>query len=253
MQTAVRSLLALCALSLLAPAAVHAQRQARATLEVVVMDQGTRQPVAGATVRVSGVSRPVTTDAEGRARVAGVEAGARLVGVTRVGYAPARSMVEFPAGETVEAEVLLPAQAVELQTLRVTSWGRRTALVRNGFYDRQRTGMGTYFVREQIEAMRPMHLTDVIRRVRGFQVIPKPRGGGYTVVSRRSVNVSGTSMFCYPLVFVDGVRLGSDALDFVPWHEVEAVEGYAGPATIPPQYNPTGTACGVLLLWTRSV
>ena len=34
--------------------------------------------------------------------------------------------------------------------------------------------------------------------------------------------------------------------------QIEAVELYSSAATIPMQYNGTGSACGVILIWTRS-
>lgn len=247
-------LLTLSLLAVFSPTSGWAQRQARdaATLVVTVTDQSTGSPIDGATVRVSGVTGSATTDAEGRARLPGIGPGARMLSVRRIGYGMAQALVEFETGATLEAEVTLRPEAVELEGVRVTSWGRRTTLVRNGFYDRQKAGMGTYLVREQIESMRPMHLTDVFRRVRGFRVLPKPRGGGYFVASSRGVaSISTSNQLCLPLVFLDGVQMGQDALDFVPWSDVEAIESYAGPASIPAQYNPSGSACGAILIWTR--
>jgi hypothetical protein len=33
---------------------------------------------------------------------------------------------------------------------------------------------------------------------------------------------------------------------------LEAVEIYRGPSQVPPEYNLMNSACGVVLLWTRS-
>jgi hypothetical protein len=58
-------------------------------------------------------------------------------------------------------------------------------------------------------------------------------------------------------IYVDGVQLHvdgryDDVNDLVPLSEVEAVETYAGPSEIPPQYNATGSACAVVLVWRRA-
>jgi hypothetical protein len=34
--------------------------------------------------------------------------------------------------------------------------------------------------------------------------------------------------------------------------DILAVGAYAGPASIPAEYNPLGSACGVILVWTRA-
>ena len=42
-----------------------------------------------------------------------------------------------------------------------------------------------------------------------------------------------------------------DAVDLIRPDDLLAVEAYAGPASIPVEYNPLGSACGVILFWTR--
>ncbi|MGQ0642901.1 MAG: hypothetical protein ACT4P6_19315 [Gemmatimonadaceae bacterium] len=41
-----------------------------------------------------------------------------------------------------------------------------------------------------------------------------------------------------------------DVNTLTPAH-ISAVEFYSGPGQIPAQFNKTGSACGVLLLWTK--
>jgi len=47
---------------------------------------------------------------------------------------------------------------------------------------------------------------------------------------------------------------GGDGLDLtnVRPSELAAVEVYTSPASIPPEFNMTGSACGVIALWTRT-
>ena len=56
------------------------------------------------------------------------------------------------------------------------------------------------------------------------------------------------------LVFVDGAEMtvmSDDINQLVSLSEVEAVESYSGVGTIPPQFNSTGSACGVVVIWRR--
>jgi hypothetical protein len=60
-------------------------------------------------------------------------------------------------------------------------------------------------------------------------------------------------------VFIDGVRIYDASMgamnrpDFnrINVREYAAVEFYPGGASLPMQYNSTGSDCGTLLLWTR--
>jgi hypothetical protein len=67
-------------------------------------------------------------------------------------------------------------------------------------------------------------------------------------------------------VYLDGVRIYDASMELyakvqgatirpdfgrLTARDYAAVEFYAGGATIPAQYNATGSDCGVLLLWTR--
>lgn len=58
-----------------------------------------------------------------------------------------------------------------------------------------------------------------------------------------------------PVVFLDGVRLGEETaiewLDMYSPEQIAGVEVYNSPAKIPPMYNATGSACGVIAVWTK--
>lgn len=240
-----RMLPAVAALLLALPAA--AQQRARPTLSLVVVEEGSGRPVSDARVQVSGGGAAVYTDAEGRAEVRNIPAGRRMVSIHRIGYAPEQTVVEF-GSEDVAADVELRAQATEIEGVRVTSWGRSMALRNNGFYDRQHRGLGAFMDRRQIEARAAVKTIDIFRQVRGFGVTMNSKGEQMLVTTRA---------FCSPLIFLDGIQMFTesgrvDPSDFVNPTEVEAIEAYSGLGTIPPQYNTTGSLCGVILIWTRA-
>ena len=232
------------------PASAQAPPRApRSLLVVRVMDEQGK-PLLGARVTVGGVDRAATTTATGEATLEQVPQGLRLVDVRRQGYAPERVASLFTPGDTVRREVRMTPDAVELEELTVTSWGRSVRLRNNGFYDRQRRGFGASMTRDQIQNLHAYHTTDIFRYTRGFKVVTTgPRN--LVMSSRGGLNA------CLPHVYVDGIRMAirraddqADALESVPVDNIEAVEAYQG-ATVPPEFNLNGTACGVLLIWTR--
>lgn len=218
-------------------------------LVVRVLDEQSH-PLMGARVTVGGVDREVRSDGAGIARIERVPEGVRLVDVRREGYALQRVASVFTPGDTVRREVVMKPDPIELAELTVTTWGRSTRLIRNGFYDRQRRGLGVYMTRDQIERMRPYHLQQAFRFMRGFSVNTE-RAHDIVVATRGGIGK------CVPHVYIDGNRMimrrpedQADALESIPPENVEAIEAYQGPATMPAEYALNGT-CAVILVWTR--
>lgn len=58
-----------------------------------------------------------------------------------------------------------------------------------------------------------------------------------------------------PVIFLDGVRLeeqtAMDWLDSYSPEQIAGIEVYNTPAKVPPMYNATGAACGVVAVWTK--
>jgi hypothetical protein len=242
--------LAVLALGVAVPAAAQGRRAPRSVLLLNVVDEQGR-PIPGAYVTVAGVERGETTDAEGRAKVAWIPQGNRLVGVRRQGYAFRRIAADFAGGDTVRREVAMTPAPVELEGIVATTWGRSVRLRNNGFYSRQRRGLGSFMTREHLDQVRLSRTTDAFRHMRGFMV--RPSGARDIVVAAHGLGG------CLPAVYVDGatmfVRSASDqsmALNMVSPDDIEAIEAYQGPGSIPAEYNMMGSACGVILIWTRS-
>jgi hypothetical protein len=242
--------LLLCALAPLS--AASAQRARGADLVVVVTDHETGRPLPEAVVRVTDHSAAGRTDPSGRAELHAIRPGTRVLEVSRIGYAMERAVVDFEAStEPIEAEVELMPQAVELEGMVVTTWGRSTKLRNHGFYDRQRRGNGEFFTSDQIERLHPRQMVDVFRHTNSMSIGYDSKGRQYV----QNLRAHGLGA-CQPSVFLDGMAMGRDmdgnvSLDFTIPENVAGMEVYAGPATIPAEYNLTGSACGVVLLWTK--
>jgi hypothetical protein len=232
-------------------AARTAAAQARATGAVLLLQVRDEQghPLTGAQVAVGGVRRVGRSDAGGQVLLDAIPAGNRLVDVRRPGYGMVRVAADFAAADTVRREVVMTPDPIELDGIVATSWGRSMRLHRAGYYERQRRGLGAYMGRERLDQIRPARTVDAFRHMRGFKVLP--RGLQQIVVDTRGGD-------CLPKVYIDGTKMfvisardQAQALNMVSPDDIEAIEAYLGP-TIPVEYNPVGSVCGVILIWTRA-
>lgn len=222
-------------------------------LDVLVVDSaGT--PVRDAMVEVAGARSRARTNGSGVARIEGIPPGNRLVYASRLGFGAARVPVEFRPGESTRSTITLRTETVTLATVQVVV-GRNTAgLARRGYYDRQRRGLGAYMDGDRIDELRPVRTVDLFRRMRGFQLVYDRRGYIDLQISR---GMASMQLGCRPLIFLDGMLIpartspNEDALSAINPESLAGIEAYAGPASIPAEYNLTGSACGVVLLWTR--
>jgi hypothetical protein len=160
----------------------------------------------------------------------------------------------------------LQPSGVRLNPIHVTARGPLEVrhLRHVGFYDRRDQGNGTFLTRAEIDDFSPQEVTDVLRHAASVIVTSNPsfgRTGGvggrdmrrFTVRITRGVG-SFRSQVCPPLYFLDGVLLGSDEEvvvdEVLSVTDLEALEVHRG-ASIPAQFNVTGSSCGVLAFWTR--
>ena len=248
----VRHLPLLAAGLALLPAAAAAQADSLSTITVVVRAVEGGVPVRGARVQVLGARIAANADSAGVARLR-VPSGPRIMSVHKLGYGDERFPLTVPAGDTLTVEVDLQAEAVRLAEIRATSF-RSRVLSESGFLARQRTGLGSYATRADWQGRGRLQFTDVIRRMRGVRVTRTSDGRNMISPGRGTISMS--SMCRGVLVFVNGVELPVDAgfddiNDLVPLSELEAVETYGGVGAIPPQFNRTGSACGVIVAWRR--
>jgi hypothetical protein len=213
------------------------------------------RPLSDAQVTVAGVNKPGRSDATGEAFLNQIPAGNRLVELTRPGYEAMRVAADFAGTDTVRREVAMKPQPVELEGVVATSWGRSMRLRRNGFYDRQRAGLGVSMTADRIELLHPLRTSDIFRYMRGFLV--RQTSAGPVVVGTRGGGLGNRD--CIPIVYLDGAATPSnngrdqhDSLDMLRPDDILAIEAFQGPATIPAEFNPLGSACGVILIWSRA-
>lgn len=194
------------------------------------------------------------------------EPGSYLLRASAFGYAEREEGV-FELGDEgrVEIEFRITPRPFELEGILVST-DRPTPnhpLVRNGFVDRYRRGLGYFVTPRDLERT-------VYRDTESLlQFIP-----GVRVVASRTSNVAGRAVVpgpssdqvwmrnawgpCAPTVYVDGVRThyapdtGETLSDVLSIHLIAAAEIYSRPPQVPPEYGgPMGNKCGVIVFWTK--
>jgi hypothetical protein len=216
--------------------------QGTSTVVGVVRDSG-GAPVGVATVTASRAQ--ALSDSAGRFVLDRLPAGSVTVRVRRLGFQPSEHHLELVAGRRDSLFVTLVALPTELPGVSTTAQSRLRAYL-SDYYRHKESGVGRFYEREQIVAMRVMQLSDLLRRVPGVRVTPD-RNGRYVIRMGRSIRN------CPPDFWVDNVRAHALNADDIPLSDIEALEVYAGPAGLPPEFisrfgNPS---CGAVVIWTR--
>jgi hypothetical protein len=248
-----------------------------------VADARTGVPIAHAEVLLADLEKSGRTNDRGEARLADIPAGVHRVLVRQPGYGASDSTMSFDA-DTVTRVFLLQGAARVLDTVAVTD--KNTSVALRDFEVRRSMGLGRFLVEDDLrrEGTRDFALVAQsrlpgIRAVSGGDgryrlastrsqcgnsralgeadsaVIGRAGGGGL-----RGTQGSGTSGArmegscasstpCWMQVYLDGVKVNSD-LGLVHTSQLYGVEYYSG-TSMPVEYRTAGSACGVLLVWTR--
>jgi hypothetical protein len=89
------------------------------TLRVTVSDSESR-PLANAAVRIDGTRLGAFTGTDGRATISGVPAGDRSITASLLGYGDQRSIVTIVAGGTVDMDLVLAAEPLQVSGIQVS-------------------------------------------------------------------------------------------------------------------------------------
>lgn len=230
-------------LSLAAPV-VPAAAQATTALVGVVLDSA-GHAVPGATVNVAGTAIQVRTNDIGGFRMAAVPVGVVQIGVRRFGFAPLNTEVTLRAARRDSLVIRIEVMVASLEGVVVEDEATRRILA--GFRERRSRGFGSFMTREEIEARQTHDFAELLRMMPSARIARV--GGRNTIRFKRSM--SGRD--CPPQFWIDGMRLERAEADEFNVSDVEALEVYAGPATVPMQFasRPNANTCGAVVIWTR--
>lgn len=241
--------------------------QAHAQISGRVVDAASQQPVAFAGVALLDsagvVVAQVVTSPEGRFIVTPRSAGGEFQGefslqVVALGYVASPEQVVEYVGDGVYLEIALAPAPIETDGLTVTVEARNPALENFGFYQRLRTGRGTFVTPEDLEGRVLVRASEMLRRVPSVDV-----RRGEPLFIRNQGGIGGSSGGCTPALYLDGFpvrqggaqtgRLSQLSFDDVmpPPEQILALETYPGGASVPAQWAGAGTLCGVIVVWTK--
>ena len=171
-----------------------------------VTDAASGAPVDGAQVRVNGTSLGTLTNAEGRYAFPAVPAGTVTLTVRRIGYAEAtRAGVAVTAGGTATADVALAQMTRTLNEVVVTGTP--------GGAQKRTIGNAVATVRaDSLLASAPIANVNQLvgQRTPGVMMLPGTGQVGTGAAVRIRGNTS-LSLSNEPLIYIDGVRMDSDA------------------------------------------
>jgi hypothetical protein len=211
------------------------------------VEAGTTHAVKGVQVAIQDLGLVQLSTSNGHFLFSDVPPGEYSLQVNHLAYTTYNDSLVVEPGALLDLTVQLATNVIPVDPIVVNVLSPR--LDRVGFYKRQRGGNGSFITRADIRKMNNIRLpSDIVRSVRGVEVVHRPGGRGFRVVGRN---------MCPYRYFVDDVRIGNTfELDDIDWNSIEAIEVYNGTGQIPPQYAGTLSNdvrfCGVVVVWTRT-
>lgn len=205
----------------------------------VVVTGPKRSGIEGARIVLVGTPFVVTTNARGEFSFNGITAGKYVIQASAIGYTTMTASIEVKSLEIIEVEFAPEAESVRLPDIEVAEKSNLPP----DFLRRSQEGGGRYFHRAEIEKRNPPTVGDLLRTVAGLRV--ECRGPVCRAVFARS------QRNCLPAFFMDGAPVDPSVVWLQPPRDLDGVEVYSGPATVPPELNRYGS-CGAIVLWTRT-
>jgi len=226
---------------------------------------GDGRPMHDAIVSVLGTPRSGRTDVAGAFRVDHIPAGTRTIEVRAIGLLPMTVSMDFATNAARDTTLSVSRQAQPLKPVAVNERATTLSLmVNDGFYRRQKQGMGAYMTAQDIARHGFPDLISVLQGARGVHIewnSDKRSESGFSTPMPYLLGISspGSGLLCRPNFFLDGapfaVRNKGDYRDlsgFLPPVWIKGIEVYSSPGTIPAQYDLTSsTGCGSIVIWTR--
>jgi hypothetical protein len=223
-----------------------------------VYNANTGDPLEGAEVGDILAKVTALTTTTGTVSLVFLPEGGTLVRIRKVGFEPTTMMVAISPDDTVPLTVLLKPSAQTLPTVVTTDSARTRYLspALRAFDERRLSGQGGHFVVEaELRKNDHQPLTNVVRRLPGLQIKCVNRGSRrgecYATSFRQKSGQAMSGGECPVDVYLNGAAATDNDLQKMQTLDFAGVEYYGGGATIPAQYNRTGSSCGVLLLWLR--
>jgi hypothetical protein len=269
----------LAALGATPATAVHAQQPAKAPATTgtaptaaamlvggVLSADSMRLPLRGSTVEIEAQHISATADDIGAFTLTGIPAGMHLMTIHHAGYQVGRFIVNVAPNDTIFYTAELQPTTAYLPAVHVDAAAPRSrnALLAERMERAAKTGV--LLDRKELEKYPASTLT-IASRTHGIS-LANVDGKFYAISQRGMIEIggpgkkpsalsagTGDNTTCFLRIFVDGMPFADKirvSLDDFSTDDIEAVEIYTAAGRIPPEYNATGSACGVMAIWRRN-
>lgn len=229
------------------------------TIHGRVVDAVRNEPIRGVIITAmdsggSTLARSATTETGMFSLQIGASRPLRLL-VQQPGYMThTRSIASSGGGAVDLGDIPLQPSALRLDSISARAEARNPVLARTGYYDRRQSGVGFFLERDAIAQKKARTATDILRAVPNVTILR--RGGGTDILIRATVTFRGRTQ-CTPPIYLNGILIAFGQspdrfdLETLRADDIEAVEIYSGPASIPARFGGAHSACGVIAFWTR--
>ena len=212
-----------------------------------VYNSQTGEPIEGAEVIDALSKTKALTTKTGTVSLVFLPDGGSMVRVQKIGFRPMTTVIAISSADTVPMTIVLDPVATTLPTVVTRdSSPRYISPALRAFDERRRQGFGYFITDSILRKNDSQKMTSIVRTLPNVHLVCPPLG-----FRRAECWATSARSGCAPDLYIDGVRVTDNDLEKLPVNQFAGVEYYAGGATIPPQYNRTGSCSAVLLFWTR--
>jgi len=217
-----------------------------------VYDSRTGDPIEGVEIRDAFSKTFALTTKTGTVTLVFLPEGGTLVQLRKVGYQPNTVFVAISPSDTLPITTTLTPVAMTLPTVVTRdSAPHYISPALRDFEERRHSGFGQFIGEVELRKSDNQTMPNVIRRLSGLIVNCHGSSECHAAASRLARKRAFAGGDCPVDVYLDGAASSDNNLQQMRVDQFAGVEFYPGGATIPSQYNKTGSSCGVLLLWTR--
>ena len=207
--------------------------------------------IPGAEVLIGNSTLRAITSDSGTFMLQSTPTGRLRVSVRRLGFRPLEKTVDLGATDAKELNFELEVIAEKLDSILISGRGANPRMTE--FWNRRATGVGAFVTRDDIDRRRPYRPSDLLRTISGVRVGVDDLNGQPQIAMGRSPGAQVLGAACDVSYYLDGnsVAPGTFHLDDVSPSSIEAIEVYRGPSETPSRFRQRGTACGLIVIWTR--
>lgn len=213
---------------------------------VGVVREGTGVALEGATVQIAGFT--ARTNERGTFRMWTADIDTVTISIRRLGFSPVSALIATREAKWDTVVVEMERLPQRLAAAEVKAALNRQRLGLRDFEDRRARGAGQYVTRADLTARNAGRPSDVLRDVKGVQIV-RARGG---VNGVRFAQYSIRQPNCTPSLWIDGQLAPGMEIDDITANDVEALELYENWSNTPAQFlKGTTLPCGTIVVWTR--